>query len=171
MKTEEMNEECLRRLVRRNVSSEGGEAERGGKAQTIYWIKSGSGPYFVCTQKCRFMDKEVREISPFFVAPPRGFPLSIWRVSRTSLSTITSTLVLSKIISLEKNFRWRRRLISARVKDKYDENIENPLQIGERHCGAALGRGDMKAVKERLFLFLLRHRILFIDAAQLPNRN
>ena len=31
------------------------------------------------------MGKEVREISHFFVAPPRVFPLSFWRVSRTSL--------------------------------------------------------------------------------------
>ena len=33
------------------------------------------------------MDKEVREISRFFVAPLRVFPLSVWRVSRTSLPT------------------------------------------------------------------------------------
>ena len=45
------------------------------------------------TQKCRFVDKKVHEISRFFVAPPCGFPLSVWCVSRTSLSTITSTLV------------------------------------------------------------------------------
>ena len=30
-----------------------------------------------CTEKCRFMDKRVREISRFFVAPPRVFPLSV----------------------------------------------------------------------------------------------
>ena len=29
------------------------------------------------TKKCRFMDKRVREISCFFVAPPRVFPLSV----------------------------------------------------------------------------------------------
>ena len=33
----------------------------------------------VCTQKCRFMDKEVREILRFFVAPRRTIPLSVWR--------------------------------------------------------------------------------------------
>ena len=38
------------------------------------------------TMKCRFMNKGVREISRFFVAPPRVFPLSVWRISRTSLS-------------------------------------------------------------------------------------
>ena len=27
------------------------------------------------------MDKRVREMSRFFVAPPRVFPLSVWRVS------------------------------------------------------------------------------------------
>ena len=32
-----------------------------------------------CTQKCIFMGREVREISRFFVAPPRAFPVSIWR--------------------------------------------------------------------------------------------
>ena len=31
------------------------------------------------TQKCRFMDKEMREISRFFVAQRRAFPLSVWR--------------------------------------------------------------------------------------------
>ena len=38
-KTEEMDEECLRRLVRRNVSSEGegGRGREGAKAQPIYW--------------------------------------------------------------------------------------------------------------------------------------
>ena len=30
-----------------------------------------------CTEKCRFMDKRVREVSRFFVAPPRVFPLSV----------------------------------------------------------------------------------------------
>ena len=30
-----------------------------------------------CTEKCRFMGEEVREISRFFVAPPREFPLSV----------------------------------------------------------------------------------------------
>ena len=50
--------------------------------------------YFVdlsYTQKCRFMGKEVREISHFFVAPPREFPLSIWRVSRTSFVVLIYT--------------------------------------------------------------------------------
>ena len=32
-----------------------------------------------CTQKCRFMGKEVREISCFLVVPQRAFPLSVWR--------------------------------------------------------------------------------------------
>ena len=45
------------------------------------------------TQKCRFMDKEVREISRFFVAPPCSLPLSVWRVSRTSLPIILQSLV------------------------------------------------------------------------------
>ena len=30
-----------------------------------------------CTQKCKFMSKEVRENRAFFVAPPRVFPLSV----------------------------------------------------------------------------------------------
>ena len=33
----------------------------------------------LCTQKCRFMEKEVRDILCFFVAPRRAFPLSVWR--------------------------------------------------------------------------------------------
>ena len=37
------------------------------------------------TQKCRFMGKEVHEISRFFVASPHELALSFWRISRTSL--------------------------------------------------------------------------------------
>ena len=48
---------------------------------------------FPCTEKCRFLDKRVREISRFFVAPPSVFPLSVWRVSWTLLSRNTSTSV------------------------------------------------------------------------------
>ena len=40
---------------------------------------SGSDHRIYFTRKCRFMDKEVREISRFFVAPQRAFPLSVWR--------------------------------------------------------------------------------------------
>ena len=41
------------------------------------------------TQKCRFMDKKVREISRFFVAPPRArFPSPSGAASRTSLPRI-----------------------------------------------------------------------------------
>ena len=39
------------------------------------------------------MDKRVREISPFLVAPPRVFPLSVRARPRTVLSTNTSSLV------------------------------------------------------------------------------
>ena len=42
-------------------------------------------PEEICTQECRFMGKKVRENRAFFVAPPRAFPLSLLRVSRTSL--------------------------------------------------------------------------------------
>ena len=45
------------------------------------------------TKKCRFMDKRVREISRFFVALPRVFPLSVRTHPRTVLSTNTSSLV------------------------------------------------------------------------------
>ena len=47
------------------------------------------------TEKCRFMDKRVREISLFFVAPPRVFPLSVCAHAspRTVLSTNTSSSV------------------------------------------------------------------------------
>ena len=50
--------------------------------------------------KCRFMDKRVREISRFFVAPPRMFSLSVWRVSRTLLSRNTSGSVVSVFMLL-----------------------------------------------------------------------
>ena len=30
-----------------------------------------------CTEQCRFLDKRLREISRFLVAPPRVFPLSV----------------------------------------------------------------------------------------------
>ena len=49
--------------------------------------------YLGTTEKCRFMDKRVCEILCFFVAPPRVFPLSVWRVSRTLLYRNTSTSV------------------------------------------------------------------------------
>ena len=45
------------------------------------------------TEKCIFLDKRVREISRFFVAPRREFAPAIWRVSRTLLSRNTSTSV------------------------------------------------------------------------------
>ena len=47
------------------------------------------------TQKCRFMEKRVGEISRFFVAQPPVFPLSVRARPRTSLYTNTSTLVNS----------------------------------------------------------------------------
>ena len=50
----------------------------------------------ISTEECIFMDKRVREISRFFVAPPRVFPLSVWRVSRKLLSRNTSGLVQNK---------------------------------------------------------------------------
>ena len=46
-----------------------------------------------CTEKFRFMDKRLREISRFFVAPPRVFPLSVGVRPCTVLSTNTSSLV------------------------------------------------------------------------------
>ena len=45
------------------------------------------------TEKCRFMDKRVRDILRFFVAPRREFAPALWRVSRTLLSRNTSTSV------------------------------------------------------------------------------
>ena len=46
------------------------------------------------TQKCRFMDKEVREISRFFLRHDARFPSPSGAALRTSLSTNTSTLNL-----------------------------------------------------------------------------
>ena len=48
------------------------------------------------TEKCRFIDISVREISRFFVAPRREFAPAVWRISRTLLSRNTSTLVLER---------------------------------------------------------------------------
>ena len=53
------------------------------------------------TEKCRFMDKRVREISRFFVAPRRAFPLSVWgarnhmRSHKFTLLSITEMLDIS----------------------------------------------------------------------------
>ena len=45
------------------------------------------------TEKFTFMDKRLHEISRFFVAPPRVFPLSVRARRRTFLSTNSSTSV------------------------------------------------------------------------------
>ena len=45
------------------------------------------------------MDKRVREISRLFVAPPRVFPLSVWRVSRTLLSSHTYAFIHHSMFS------------------------------------------------------------------------
>ena len=75
-------------------------AARNSRARQHAWLLLSFFPYPVgnpehehCTQKCRFMDKRVCEISRFFVAPPRVFPLSVWCVSRTLLSRNISTIV------------------------------------------------------------------------------
>ena len=72
----------------------------------IEWFKI---VIIACTQKCKFMVKEVREISRFFAAPPRGSPLSVWRVSRTSLPINLHPLVVSFIHSLLRNLSSLRR--------------------------------------------------------------
>ena len=62
-----------------------------------------------CTEKCRFMDKRVREILRFFVAPPRVFPLSVFACLRTILSTNTFSSVQWKWIlkcALERSLFW-----------------------------------------------------------------
>ena len=43
-----------------------------------------SGLAIIYTEKCRFMDKRLCEISRFFVAPPRVFPLSVCARARES---------------------------------------------------------------------------------------
>ena len=45
------------------------------------------------TQKCRFMEKRVREISSFFVAPRSEFAPAVCARPRTPFSINTSTLV------------------------------------------------------------------------------
>ena len=45
------------------------------------------------TEIYRFMDRRVREILHFFVAPQCEFAPAVWRVSRTLLSRNTSTPV------------------------------------------------------------------------------
>ena len=65
------------------------------------------------TQKCRFMDKEVRAIMCFFVVPLCEFPLSVWCISRTSLPKNLHPLVLSGVGFWGRNCvrraRWRGR--------------------------------------------------------------
>ena len=59
------------------------------------WIQA------LCTEKCRFMGKEVREISHFFVEPPREFPLSVCALTHlliahkySHLSTVNSERII-----------------------------------------------------------------------------
>ena len=47
-----------------------------GKSGSVF-RSSKTWDHNTYTEKCRFMDKRLREISRFFVAPPRVFPLSI----------------------------------------------------------------------------------------------
>ena len=64
------------------------QKERGGNKFTNF----ADNQY---TEKCRFIDKRVREISRFFVAQPRVFPLSVCACAsqRTVLSTNTFSSV------------------------------------------------------------------------------
>ena len=70
----------------------------------------------ITTKKCRFLDKRVREISRFFVVPPRVFPLSVRARPRTVLSTNTSSLVC-------------RICVHASLITSYDHSLEAPLLI------------------------------------------
>ena len=54
------------------------------------------------TEKCRFMDKRVREISRFFVALRLEFTPAVWRVSRTLLSRNTSGSVHTTLLASPK---------------------------------------------------------------------
>ena len=56
------------------------------------------------TEKCRFMDKREREISRFFGAPPRAFPLSVRARPRTVLSTNTFSSV--RVITVNTKFAY-----------------------------------------------------------------
>ena len=60
------------------------------------------------------MDKKVREISRFFAAPPRVFPLSVWCVSRKLLSRNTSGLVHPHA-----NLFWRLILMGLEFSETY----------------------------------------------------
>ena len=67
-----------------------------GKSGSVF-RSSKTWDHNTYTEKCRFMDKRVREISRFFVAPRREFAPAVWRVSRTLLSRNTSTSVVKTL--------------------------------------------------------------------------
>ena len=60
----------------------------------------------VPTEKCRFMNERVREISRFFVAPPHLFPVSVWAArnhTRTHKFPQLSTVIGAKM----SHRKWR----------------------------------------------------------------
>ena len=56
-------------------------------------------PQILCTEKCRFMDKRVREISLFFVVLPHVFPLFVHAPARARQRTVLSTNASSSVQS------------------------------------------------------------------------
>ena len=81
-----------------------------------------SGYQWGCTEKCIFMDKEVREISRFFVAPPCEFAPAVWAARNhtpthkyTQLSTVAAVSSqcwwnMSKILNKASRMRGRPTL-------------------------------------------------------------
>ena len=93
------------------------------------------------TQKCRFMGKEVREISRFYVAPPRELVLSVWRVSRTSLPKNLHPLVEANqsILGIASFLFWSRWLAAWSVQHQIIA-FSLPSQLRWKWTGQRNGR-------------------------------
>ena len=77
-----------------------GKREGGEKTQPFNCF--ASHPF---TQQCRFLSQEVGEISRFFVAPPRAFPLSVWATFTRDIQIVTKKCThLSTSATASKSF-------------------------------------------------------------------
>ena len=77
------------------------------------------------------MGKEVREISRFYVAPPRELVLSVWRVSRSSLPKNLHPLVEANqsILGIASFLFWSRWLAGSVVRPTSNYCILTPVAV------------------------------------------
>ena len=69
------------------------------------------------TEKCRFMDKRVREISRSFVAPPRAFPLSVWAARNHTRTHKFTRLSILNLWSMWNQLQLPNSLIGLHYRD------------------------------------------------------